>query len=114
MFDVEQMRKNRDAGTPGDWELKRSGGETSIVANGEPLMCNTQYYPWCPDNLSDWERIASIPAIEAEIERLTDALKSAEAELAMARTNTVIDAVSDEKWLSAVKCLLLKQTLNMR
>jgi len=40
--------------------------------------------------------------------------EKAEAELAMARTNTVIDAVSDEKWLSAVKCLLLKQTLNMR
>ena len=40
--------------------------------------------------------------------------EKAEAELAMARTNTVIDAVSDEKWLSAVKCLLLKQTLNRR
>lgn len=76
-FDIEAMRANRDAGTPGHWTITYTGGNTNLMAGRENMMCDETYYPWCPENQNDWLRIASVPAMEAEIERLT-------AELALA------------------------------
>jgi len=70
-FDIEAMRANRDAGTPGPWGLDYTGGDTKLLAGRETLMCDMTYYPWCPENQSDWLRIALVPSMEAQIERLT-------------------------------------------
>jgi len=82
-FNIEAMRRNRDAGTQAPWQLIPTGshdgwngwglanqpsgfmrGFTSVIADIRGPQDNT-------NRASDARRIASVPSMEAEIERLT-------------------------------------------
>jgi len=82
-FNIEAMRRNRDAGTQAPWQLIPTGshdgwngwglanqpngfmrGYTSVIADIRGPQDNT-------NRASDASRIASVPSMEAEIERLT-------------------------------------------
>ena len=86
-MDIEQMKRDRAKGTPGPWELRFERGSTMLYMIEHPdapvQMCDETYYPWCPDNLADWARIARVPEMEARIIEL-------EAELAEARSKIYI------------------------
>lgn len=49
--------------TPGPWQLVFTGREREIVAtaSNETLMCDLDYYAWCPNEDADWKLIASAP-----------------------------------------------------
>ena len=87
-FDIEAMRRNRDAGTPGPWSVfindagdAWTGWPISIncdVIDDKTIVRTGGMWPY------DWDaktsqheacanaaRIASVPSLEAEIERLT-------------------------------------------
>jgi len=57
--------------TPGPWELVVEDGDMKIVAppqdprlaTRETLMCDMEYYPWCPSNEADWMLIAAAPEL---------------------------------------------------
>lgn len=53
--------------TPGPWALVVEDGNMKIVApqlaTRETLMCDMQYYPWCPSNDADWKLIAAAPEL---------------------------------------------------
>jgi hypothetical protein len=51
--------------TPGTWAFVTIDGDRMIRAPGESgaLMCDTQYYPWCPDKDEDWRLMAAAPAL---------------------------------------------------
>jgi hypothetical protein len=63
--------------TPGPWELTTEEGGMGdcrvIRANGEPLMCDTQYYPWCPESDADWRLIAAAPDLLEALKAVTTA-----------------------------------------
>jgi len=74
-FDLTTMRRNRDAGTPGEWFASPHAwpdqigccplvGRPYAVATGHRNVAATTTLP-------DAARIASVPSLEAEIERLT-------------------------------------------
>lgn len=64
----DDIRKDREAGTPGEWTLCYEGGCTHLDMIDHPdmksQMCDETYYPWVPDNLNDWKRIARVPRLE--------------------------------------------------
>jgi len=62
--------------TKGRW-LFKSDGDRTIVADGKSIMCDTSYYPWCPDADADWHLIAAAP-------ELLEALKAAKKYVAFA------------------------------
>ena len=47
--------------TPGPWQFATEGRERKIIADRHTTMCDTFYYPWCPDNDADWLLIAAAP-----------------------------------------------------
>lgn len=50
--------------TKGPWELRFRDGDRHIYsADGNSLMCDMQYYPWCPENDADWSLIAAAPTM---------------------------------------------------
>jgi len=34
-------------------------------------MCDTHYYPWCPENDADWHLIAAAPDMLQKLEKIT-------------------------------------------
>lgn len=45
------------------WKFERSGdGNRHIrTADGKSIMCDEEYYPWCPEEDSHWHLIAAAP-----------------------------------------------------
>lgn len=76
-FNLTQMRANRDAGTPGLWQVKESPFEVFNIGHGRLLNHLVAEYTmiaaFYADNIDDFDarRIAQVPDMEAEIERLT-------------------------------------------
>jgi hypothetical protein len=72
MFDdYRRLKMDVMQHTPGPWALVVEDGDMKIVAppqeprlaTRETLMCDTQYYPWCPSNEADWKLIAAAPEL---------------------------------------------------
>ena len=62
--------------TKGPWLFKRDEyGDRAIKADGKSIMCDTSYYPWCPNADADWHLIALSP-------EMLDALKDAHPHIA--------------------------------
>jgi len=85
-FDIEAMRANRDAGTPGTWDAALERGCHGVIAHTLPqgganfvaLIGNDAIKSERePERFANARRIASVPAMEAEIERLTASLAQA-------------------------------------
>lgn len=64
-IDIEQLRADMEAGTPGSWAVKYDAGETHIIAAGDSIMCDMIHYRWVPEKMADWRRIARLPDLEA-------------------------------------------------
>ena len=48
--------------TPGPWRVSYERGNTQIrTADNTSIMSDETYYPWVPDNPSDWDLIAAAP-----------------------------------------------------
>jgi len=48
----------------GPWRIAYKRGTTHIEsADNESLMCDETYYPWVPENMADWDLIASAPEL---------------------------------------------------
>jgi len=70
--------------TPGPWTFRQeneSGHSVlirSIVAEGRDvaLMCDTAFYPWCPDDDDDWKLIAAAPDLLATLKSVEEYLSS--------------------------------------
>lgn len=85
---LAQVREALATGpTPGEWRYIVDDGDRKLTAEvSGSFMCDTAYYPWCPDNEGDWKLIAAcsppniaailahVEAQAAEIERLRAAL----------------------------------------
>ena len=96
-FDIEAMRADRDAGTPGPWDAALERGCHGIIgrtlpeggANFVAMVGNDEVTEDRePERFANARRIASVPDMEAEIERLTadlaravGALKECQADL---------------------------------
>lgn len=71
---LDQIKADREAGTPGEWHLDTtegwSGREWQIRSDtcgrdmGEGFMGNAPYYPWQSDKIADARRIARVPQLE--------------------------------------------------
>ena len=81
-FDIEAMRRNRDAGTPGEWfvagvRVKMDKQQWLAISRYDEAnkrdenICCVGYDPKTGLGSVDARRIASVPSMEAEIERLT-------------------------------------------
>lgn len=57
--------------TPGPWEFCKDGG-WRLNAGGESIMGNEKYYPWVPDNESDWRLIAAAPDLLEALKGICD------------------------------------------
>lgn len=57
--------------TKGPWEFKK-GGCWTIFADGESIMGDMQYYPWCPANEADWHLIAAAPTMLEALKKRTE------------------------------------------
>ena len=91
---LAQVREALAAGpTPGEWRYIVDDGDRKLTAEvSGSFMCDTAYYPWCPDNEGDWKLIAAcsppniaailahVDAQAAENERLTAERDKARAE----------------------------------
>jgi hypothetical protein len=70
--------------SPAPWSYRKEDGFAGehdryiYDANGEALMSDTPYYPWCSSNEDDWPLIAAAP-------ELLEAAKSAETVLVTMR-----------------------------
>jgi len=70
--------------TKGPWSFVVEDGDRKIVAPStderlrtrDTLMCDTAYYPWCPDSDADWHLISAAPDL---LEALQGALKALDA-----------------------------------
>jgi len=69
-FDLAAMRADRDAGTPGVWIADGNGGHSEYKICTGPYVIARMYWGNYR-NECDAHRIARVPAMEAEIERLT-------------------------------------------
>lgn len=58
--------------TRGPWEVKFSGGETHLIADGDCIMCDMHYYPWAPENPADWHLIAAAPDLYDALQAMVD------------------------------------------
>jgi hypothetical protein len=64
--------------TPGPWLLVEECGERKIVAppkdqrlsTRQTLMCDMNYYPWCPEEVADWRLIAAAPDLLEALKEL--------------------------------------------
>jgi hypothetical protein len=63
------------AHTSGPWHFIVENGDKKIVApnrdglaSHETLMCDTNYYPWCPSEDADWHLIAAAPEMLKALE----------------------------------------------
>lgn len=72
---LAQVREALATGpTPGEWRYIVDDGDRKLTAEvSGSFMCDTAYYPWCPDNEGDWKLIAAcsppnIAAILAHVE----------------------------------------------
>ena len=53
--------------TKGEWSVKRGDKDElemhclgfHLNCVGNPIMSETEYYPWCPDNEADWHLFAA-------------------------------------------------------
>lgn len=44
--------------SPKPWTFTKENGARYVKdANGNSIMCDTRYYPWCPDDDEDWQTI---------------------------------------------------------
>ena len=42
------------------WLFRRDeSGSRQILEDGDPIMCDEKYYPWCPDEDADWHLMAA-------------------------------------------------------
>lgn len=62
--------------TPGPWQFVEQEGERKIIAADKITMCDTDYYPWCPDRTADWQLIAAAPELLDELKRMRRAYVS--------------------------------------
>ena len=61
--------------TEGLWEFEIDKfGDWGISAEGEKIMCDTKYYPWCPANKADQHLIASAPDLYEALEELSNVI----------------------------------------
>ena len=74
---LAQVREALATGpTPGEWRYIVDDGDRKLTAEvSGSFMCDTAYYPWCPDNEGDWKLIAAcsppnIAAILAHVDEL--------------------------------------------
>ena len=59
--------------TPGPWKIEMEDGDKHIrSASGESLMCDSEYYPWTPNNPKDWELIAAAPEMLQELKFVSE------------------------------------------
>jgi hypothetical protein len=56
--------------TPGPWRFEQGEVRHIRAADGESLMCDEQYYPWCPGADADWNLIAASPEMLVALEGL--------------------------------------------
>ena len=78
---IDDIKRDREAGTPGDWYVEYKHGSTRLIMPKHPdpcQMCDETYYPWVPENLSDWERIARVPQMEAALLAAEELAKATE------------------------------------
>ena len=78
--------------TPGPWEFRQSDGRYTIYADGESIMGDETYYPWCPSNKADWHLIAAAPDMYLALVMLTDTIPF-----------QFVDSVERELILAAIK-----------
>lgn len=73
---VQALKDRIAKATRGPWRLERDSEPYTdrpesrrIKADGVAgsLMCDTPYYPWCPDSDADWELIANAPTDLADL-----------------------------------------------
>jgi hypothetical protein len=80
--------------TPGPWLLVGNDyGDREIIANGKALMCDTQYYPWCPDDSADWSLIAAAPELLEALQKVESACSSSDSALSL---SLAMDALIEE------------------
>lgn len=58
--------------TPGPWQFVTEERERKIIADGQEIMCDMHYYPWCPDNDADWRLIAAAPDLLTVLQELQE------------------------------------------
>lgn len=50
--------------THGPWRIDHRGEDRYLLsAEGDSLMCDMRYYPWCPEEEADWHLIAAAPEL---------------------------------------------------
>lgn len=95
----EQIEADRAKGTPGKWKVRYERGCTHLYMTEHPdmhsQMCDETYYPWVPDNLTDWDRIARVPEMEARI--LSDATKIADLSIKLALARNALEVIRDHR-----------------
>ena len=60
--------------TTGPWRVGYDHGAMHIFAGKDSLMCDESYYPWVPENKSDWDLIAAAPDLLAAATAMRDHL----------------------------------------
>jgi len=102
-FDIEAMRRNRDAGTPGPWfvagvRVKMDKQQWLAISRYDEAnkrdenICCAGYDPRTGLGSVDARRIASIPSMEAEIERLTARVAELEGAISYIADGFCLDA----------------------
>ena len=116
---LAQVREALATGpTPGEWRYIVDDGDRKLTAEvSGSFMCDTAYYPWCPDNEGDWKLIAAcsppniaailahVEAQEAEIKRLRKFVGCVLGEARQYMSD--IDGGDVQAW--AVECGLLEE-----
>ena len=83
--------------TEGLWEFEIDKfGDWGISAEGEKIMCDTKYYPWCPANKADWHLIASAPDLYSMLERCSVVLKGIQYRHNTSVIEDTLDEISKE------------------
>lgn len=58
---ADKARAAMEGATEGPWRVEYKCGQTRLIAGGECTMCDEPYYPWVPENPSDWDLFALAP-----------------------------------------------------
>lgn len=56
--------------TPGPWIFTVENDDRYIRANGDTMMCDAPYYPWCPSGDANWHLIAAAPDLLAALKKM--------------------------------------------
>ena len=88
-----------DKHTPGPWVFRKDEGWT-ILADGESIMGNEQYYPWCPWNEADWRLIAAAPEMLEALKLLMTA-HGEQLDLAFQTAQEAISKATGAPWPDA-------------